>query len=151
MIVRTFLIRQKIRHKFEKEFKQFVTKNTSKHSSLHGIELCQQFFCQSTWSCSSTKKKLLSVHIIIIGLLNSIVNDDTFDPLILNMVQRIELNEDVTVFFATKIFREFKVVKNQHFWQIQRPWISIFGEFVQYFKTEFFQNQHSMLSNASNW
>ena len=55
-------------------------------------------------------KKLLSVHIIIIGLLNSIVNDDTFDPLILNMVQRIELNEDVTIFLPPRICMKSNLV-----------------------------------------
>ena len=55
-------------------------------------------------------KKLLSVHIIIIGLLNSIVNDDTFDPLILNMVQGIELNEDVTIFLPPRISMKSNLV-----------------------------------------
>ena len=56
------------------------------------------------------KKKVLSVHIIIIGLLNSIVNDDTFDPLILNMVQGIELNEDVTIFLPPRISMKSNLV-----------------------------------------
>ena len=100
-------------------------------------------------------KKILSVHIIIIGLLNSIVNDDTFDPLILNMVHRIEVNEDVTGFFATQNFHEIKfsdskvleiaILKNLEGMNCD------FGEFVQYFQAEFLQNQHSMLSNSSNW
>ena len=67
---------------------------------------CANSFFVKVHDLAVQPKKLLSVHIIIVGLLNSIVNDDTFDPLILNMVHRIEINEDVTGFFATQIFHE---------------------------------------------
>ena len=61
-------------------------------------------------------------------------------------VHEIEVNEDVTGFFATQIFHvinfgEFQVLKSAILTVLEGMNID-FGEFEQHENAEFFQNQH---------